>query len=239
MNNLTLNTSVTTATSRDEYSTASHSLFTAAVGYAVGGGPQSKPMPGWWSRAFDGLPSWLATTEFAQAMKHAQLHTDPATFRLSSNYSKGDDRRSSFTKPAASVTDTATIVSSLANFWRNATALELRPFDALSARWEFSSLRDLRHYGDSTLAGIAATSERSNFLGLNGGLERERTVNTALNFTPQLKGWLRPRFDFSAGYSMLRDPNTTQLLHAGDSTAAYRLPATPQRAAVAQHGRRS
>ena len=224
VNNLVLSTSVSTATSRDEYSTASHSLFTAALGYAVGGGPQSKPMPGWWSRAFDGLPGWLATTEFAQSMKNAQLHTDPATFRLSSNYSKGDDRRSSYTKPAASLTDTATIVSSLADFWRNATALELRPFDALSARWEFSSLRDLRRYGDSTLVAIAATNERSNFLGLGGGLERQRMVNTAVNFTPQLKGWLRPRFDFSAGYSMLRDPNTTQLLRAGDSTAAYHLP---------------
>ena len=225
VNNLALSTSVNTATSRDEYSTASHSLFTAGLGYAVGGGPQSKPMPGWWSRAFDGLPAWLQTSEFAQEMRNAQLHTDPATFRLSSMYAKSDDRRSSFTKPAASLTDTATIVASLANFWRNATALELRPFDALSARWEFSSLRDLRHYGDSTLAGVAATNERSSFLGLDGGLERQRSINTAVNFTPRLKGWLRPRFDFYSGYAMLRDPNTTQLLHAGDSTAAYRLPA--------------
>ena len=225
VNNLALTTSINTATSRDEYSTASHSLFTAGLGYAVGGGPQLQPMTGWWSRAFDGLPAWLQTSEFAQEMKNAQLHTDPAIFRLSSMYAKSDDRRSSFTKPAASLTDTASIVASLANVWRNATALELRPFDALSARWEFSSLLDLRHYGDSTLAGVAATNERSSFLGFDAGLERQRSINTALNFTPRLKGWLRPRFDFYSGYAMLRDPNTTQLLHAGDSTAAYRLPA--------------
>jgi hypothetical protein len=224
VNNLALNTSINTATSRDEYSTASHSLFTAGLGYAVGGGPQLQPMPGWWSRAFDGLPAWLQTSEFAQEMKNAQLHTDPAIFRFSSMYAKSDDRRSSFTKPAASLTDTASIVASLANYWRNATALELRPFDALSARWEFSSLRDLRHYGDSTPAGLAATNERSTFLGMDGGLESQRSINTAVNFTPRLKGWLRPRFDFSTGYAMLRDPNTTQLLHAGDSTAASRLP---------------
>ncbi len=46
-----------------------------------------------------------------------------------------------------------------------------------------------------------------------------------MNFTPRLQGWLRPRFDFSSGYAMLRDPNTTQLLHVGDSTSALRLPA--------------
>jgi hypothetical protein len=62
------------------------------------------------------------------------------------------------------------------------------------------------------------------FLGLDGGLEAQRSINTALNFTPRLKGWLRPRFDFSSGYAMMRDPNTTQLLRAGDSTAAFRLP---------------
>src|ERR1019366_7340304 len=94
VNNLVLNTSINTATSRDEYSTASHSLFTAGLGYAVGGGPQSQPMPGWWSRAFEGLPAWLQTSEFAQEMKNVQLHTDPAIFRFSSMYAKSDDRRS-------------------------------------------------------------------------------------------------------------------------------------------------
>jgi hypothetical protein len=224
VNNIAISTSISTASSRDEYSTASHSLFTAGVGYAIGGGMQTKPMPAWWTRVFDGLPSWLATSEFAQAMRNAQLHTDPAVFRLNSNYSKGDDRRFSFTKPAASMTDTATIVSTLANYWRNATALELRPFDALTARWEFTSLRDLRNYGDSTLAAAVASSERSTFLGLFDGLERQRSINTAVNFTPRLNGWLRPRFDFSSGYAMLRDPNTKQLLRGGDSSAAFHLP---------------
>lgn len=225
VNNLSLNTSVNTATSRDEYSTATHSLFTAGIGYAIGGGAEQAPMPDWWSRAFDGLPAWLQTSEFAQEMRNARYHRAPAIFRFSSNYAKNDDRRASYTKPAASAGDTATIVASLGNYWSNSTALELHPFDALTARWEYATLRDMRNYGDTSAAGIAATSERSTFLGLPGGLERQRSINTALNFSPRLKGWLRPRFDFYSGYAMLRDPNTTQLLHAGDSTAALRLPA--------------
>jgi cell surface protein SprA len=224
VNNVVLSTSIISATSRDEYSDATHSMFTADLGYQIGGGPRQRPMPAWWTRWFDALPHWMSTSEFAQSMRNAQLYVDPAIFRLSSNFTKGDDRRLNYTKPAASLTDTATVVASLANFWRNATALDLHPFDALSARLELSSLRDLHHYGDSTLAGFAATSERSRFLGLDGGLERQRTINTSLNFTPRLKGWLRPRFDFSTGYAMLRDPNTTQLLHAGDSTGVLRLP---------------
>jgi cell surface protein SprA len=224
VNNLTLNTSLSTANSTDTYSTATHSLFTADVGYAIGGGPRTKPMPGWWSHALDGLPGWLSTSEFAQAVEGAQLHTDPALFRLSSNYTKGDDRQSNFTLVAVSTLDTATLVSTLTDYWRNAASVEVQPFDALDARWEFSALRDLRRYGDTSLVAIAATNERGSFLGVAGGLEREREINTSVNFVPRLKGWLRPRFDFSTGYAMLRDPNTTQLLHAGDSTAVLRLP---------------
>jgi cell surface protein SprA len=223
VNNVTLSTTISTANSTDTYSTASHSLFTADVAYAIGGGPRTKPMPAWWSHALDGLPGWLSTSEFAQAVEGAQFHTDPALFRLSSNYTKGDDRQSNFTMAAASPLDTATVVSTLTDYWRNAASVDVQPFDALSARWEFSSLRDLRHYGDTSLAAIAATSERGTFLGVTG-LEREREINTSVNFAPRLKGWLRPRFDFSTGYAMLRDPNTTQLLRAGDSTAALRLP---------------
>lgn len=157
-------------------------------------------------------------------MKNSQLHTNPAVFRLSTNYTKGDDRQASYTQPASSLADTAAIVSTLTNYWRTAAAVELRPFDALNATWQFNTLRDLRHYGDTSLTAAAASSERSTFLGVAGGLERERDISTSVNFTPKLKGWLRPRFDFSTGYAMLRDPNSTQLLHAGDSTAMLRLP---------------
>ncbi len=224
INNLTLTTSIITASSRDEFSSATHSMFNAGIGYAIGGGPRTTGMPAWWERMFDGLPQWLATSEFAQSMKYAQVHTDPVAFRFSSSYTKGDDERSSFSKPAVSSTDTASVVSSLTNYWNNATAVELRPFDALSARWEFSSLLDLRNYGDTSLAGIAATSERSSFFGFANGLERQRSISTSIDFLPKLKGWLRPRFNFSTGYAMLRDPNTTQVLHVGDSSSAIRLP---------------
>jgi hypothetical protein len=224
VNNLSVNASANGAELRSEFQTAGNSGFTGGVDYAVGGESDTKPMPGWWERALGGLPSWLAGSDIVQALRGAQWRSQPATFRISSNYTRGDDHRSSFFRPAESQTDSARTVRGLTSLWRNSTALELRPFSALSARWELASVRDLRGFGDSTLAAATATSERSRLLGLDGGLERERALNTTVAFTPLLRGWIRPRFDYFTGYGMQRDPNTQQLLREGDSTGAYHLP---------------
>jgi len=224
VNHLSATAAVNGGVSRTEFQTAGQSLLSAGVDWAVGGDGASKPMPGWWDRAFGALPSWLAGTELMRALRATRWRAQPATIRVSSNYAKGDDHRTSFLKPAESATDAARTVAGRTSLWRNATALELRPFSAFAARWELTSLRDLREYGDSTPTTATATSERSRLLGVDAGLERERTLNTTLSFTPALSGWLRPRFDYFSGYAMLRDPNARQLLREGDTTGALRLP---------------
>jgi cell surface protein SprA len=224
VNHLSATATYNTARSSSEFQTGASSLFTAGLDYVVGGDLEKMPMPAWWDRAFGALPAWLGGAEFVQAMRGAQWHVRPAALRLSANYAKGDDRRSSFLKPAHSLTDSARTVSGLTSYWRNATALELRPFDAMNARVELSSLRDLRHFGDSTPVTAAATSERSMLLGLDAGLERERTLSTTFALSPQLRGWLRPRFDFSSGFALQRDPNTRQLLREQDTAGVFRLP---------------
>ncbi|HKG90406.1 MAG TPA: TonB-dependent receptor, partial [Gemmatimonadaceae bacterium] len=62
------------------------------------------------------------------------------------------------------------------------------------------------------------------FLGMDVGLERERSMNAAINVQPTLAVWMRPRLDLNATYTMVRDPNTRSLLRTGDSTGAFRLP---------------
>jgi cell surface protein SprA len=224
LNHLSANTALNAGQSRGEFQTAGSSTFSAGVDYAVGGESDARAMPGWWDHALGALPSWLGGSELVQALRGAQWRTQPAALRISSNYARGDDHRSSFSKPADSQTDTARTVNGLTNYWRNSTALELRPFSALTARWELASLRDFRDYGESTPAAATATGERSRLFGFDGGLERERALNTTFAFSPSLRGWFRPRFDYFSGYGMQRDPNTTQLLREEDSTGAFRLP---------------
>jgi len=224
VNHLSASAAYSTAKSSSEFQTGASSLLTAGLDYVVGGDLEKVPMPAWWDRALGRLPGWLGGSELLQAMRGAQWHVRPAALRLSSNYARGEDRRSSFLKPAYSLTDSARTVSGLTSFWRNATALDLRPFDAMNARVELSSLRDLRQFGDSTPVTTAATGERSRLFGLDAGLERERTLNTTFTLSPQLRGWLRPRFDIATGFALQRDPNTRQLLREQDTAGVFRLP---------------
>ena len=224
LNNLAITAGVGGTNSRSEFQVAEQGRVNAGVDYAIGGTSPAGTMPGWWTRTLDNLPGWLADAEFVKAMRDAKPRLQPAAFRVSGNYTSGDESRSSFLSPAGSARDVATRVDGRVNAWRNATSLEVKPFDALTARWELSTTRDLVNYGDSTPTALAATNERARLLGLDAGLERDRAVTTSYVFTPQLQGWMRPRAEFTTAYGQLRDPNSRVLLREGDTTGALRLP---------------
>ncbi|MBI3569076.1 MAG: cell surface protein SprA [Gemmatimonadetes bacterium] len=223
VNGLVVTTAVNTASTRSEFDSGKSSLFTAGVDWLLGASTARRAMPEWWTHALAGLPEWLASAEMVQAMRASQLNVQPVTIHVNSSYAKGDDERSSYTTPAAALTDTARTVNGATNLWRNTTSLELRPVDALSARWEVASSRDLRHYTDTSLTAATANAERTTLLGV-GGLERERYVSSTYSFSPQLRGWFRPRADLTTSYGLLRDPNAPQVLREYDSLGVYRLP---------------
>jgi hypothetical protein len=213
-----------TSDSRTEFLEAGQGRFSAGVDYAIGGDSPSGAMPGWWGRSLDALPGWMREMELVQALRGAKPRLQPAAFRASGNYASTDESRSAFLTAAPSARDTARTVDGRTRAWRNSTALELKPFDALGARWEVSSTRDLVRYADTTATGLAASTERLRVLGLDAGLERERAVTSAYTFAPRLEGWLRPRAELTTSYGHLRDPNSRVLLREGDTTGALRLP---------------
>ena len=91
------------------------------------------------------------------------------------------------------------VTSGLTHFWQNTATIEFRPVNALNANITARQLLDLRDYRgltgqrDSTDRGQAAYAERLQLLGSNLGLERERTLTSALNFSPTMSPWFRPR----------------------------------------------
>ena len=104
---------------------------------------------------------------------------------------------------------------------------------AFTARWDASTLRDLRDYADGSLTpgdtidrGSITRAERQRLAGLDVGLERERAMAGNLRFAPTLRGWVQPRAEVSTFHTTSRDPNARTLLRedVGDTTGALRLP---------------
>ncbi|HET7459198.1 MAG TPA: cell surface protein SprA, partial [Gemmatimonadaceae bacterium] len=231
-NNLALNSSFATADSRSEFQTGKSNNFTLGLDYNLVAQSRARRL-GLLDRAIMHLPAFLKDFEAVRSLRNTSLRWTPTQLRFTSNVARATDTRYSFTKPADSPTDTARAVRGLTNLWRNGSAVELRPFNAIALRWDIASLRDLRDYrdrlGDTATRTLdvapVAQAERNRLLGMDVGLERERTMSTALNFVPVIASWIRPHVDIGTSYSMLRDPNTRTLLRANaDSTGEYRLP---------------
>ena len=86
---------------------------------------------------------------------------NPTQLRLTSGVVNATDRRLSFIKPAGALDEQPTVSSALSRLWRNGSVFELRPTEALTARWELQSSRDLRDYGDTTTHGAGRVAAAS------------------------------------------------------------------------------
>ena len=227
VNNLALTGSYITSSSTSEFDSGKSSAITGELDYNLAPRPRESSTPGWLRGAIEHLPGWLRETELLRSLHDAKIRWNPALVRFTSAYARDEDRRQSFSLPVALGGDSARQVLGLENVWRNTAALELRPFQTMSARFTVSTLRDLRDYGDSTGVSVLAGAERQRFLGMDVGLERERQMSAVVSVAPPLAPWVRPRIDFSANFSLLRDPNARSLARepgGSDGDGDFRLP---------------
>lgn len=144
------------------------------------------------------------------------LQLSPTMLRVTSAMVRTEDSRASYLKPAFTPSDTVKVVNGLQHVWRTVSTLEFQPLPNVTARWDASTVHDLRNYGDSTANAIAATNERSQIAGLDVGLERERTMAATITYSPVSQGWLRPRLALGSTYTMLRDPNNRAVVVEDD-----------------------
>jgi hypothetical protein len=195
LDNLALTSSYTSARAQTEYQKGNASRLTIGLDFNV-------------SRAlFPGASRWM-----------------PAELYLTTGFTRARDEREAFLRPTESPLDAGQKVSGDTKVWRNGTVIALRPWNGVGARLDFSSVRDLRDYDPSTALGVVGVSDRASFAGLDIGAERERAIQSSLTFAPALRGWIRPRFDFSSTYSMVRDPNTPFFTRPLEATPEQRVP---------------
>ncbi|HVE78857.1 MAG TPA: cell surface protein SprA [Gemmatimonadaceae bacterium] len=224
LNPLSLTGTFNTGSTRGEYQREENEGWTAAAEYLLQAAPRAFRAPRWFGRVVESLPGWLGESDAARSLREAALRWSPTQVRLTSTVVRSENRRLTFLKPAEAPDDVPRRLDGLVERWRNGAAIELRPFAALGARVDFSSVRDLRDFRDPTRNDSVARRERGRLFGEDIGLERERGLATALNFTPPVASWLRPRFDLGTSYTLLRDPDAPALVQTGETGGEFRLP---------------
>ena len=156
----------------------------------------------------------------------ANLRLNPTALTLRSGLAGSDAQRFTFTVPIPRSDDTLPPSLSKTQLWRNTGRVDLLPLTGLQLSVEASSTRDLRDYGDSSTMGRLLGQERETFLGMDVGVETQRSLTSALNLTPRVAAWIRPRFSAISGFTFFRDPNARQPIRTeGDSAGEFRVPA--------------
>jgi hypothetical protein len=223
-NNVTLSSVYASSNTRSEYQRGRANNLTVGLDYNIAPDTLATRLPGWLDRAVGLLPNWLLGTAPLAALRRAEYRYSPTLFSFSSAFAKGSNQRTSFTKPAASPTDTGRAVTGENHVWENKAAVNLQPLPSLNVRWDLSSLRDLRDYGDTTDAGRAARFARRDLLGQDLGLERDRTMHGFVAFSPRIIRWLSPTVSLGSQFTMTRDPNARSLVPVSPESDDVRLP---------------
>jgi hypothetical protein len=201
------------ATTRNRRLRAEYTNLPAARGVRI--------VPAFVVGLLDGLPAWLRESEFGRGLRNARLRLNPAQVRLGSTLVDDDTRRSTFRVPVALASDSLVRAQpSLHHRWTNLAGLELRPFETLSLRADLTSTRDLQDYGDSTAVRRSLLTERGTVFGWNAGFERQRSLSTAATVAPVIASWLKPRFAWATGFSLIRDPNQRVPVVVGTDSVA-------------------
>ncbi|MEP6779186.1 MAG: cell surface protein SprA [Gemmatimonadaceae bacterium] len=187
-------------------------------------------LPGVLDRFLNALPKALRESDAVRGLRSQQLRWRPSRFQLASSLAKVENNTTSFLKPAFLESDSGQAVQTLSNLWQNSAAIDFRPLHAITATFGARQLLDLRNYqdtpgsADSLNRGLAASAERLKVLGADVGLERERSLNSTIDFRPGLTSWLAPSFRFGGAFTLYKDPNARALLRQGDSVGNFRLP---------------
>jgi hypothetical protein len=184
--------------------------------------------PGFVRAAVGALPGFVRNSEFGRALRDARLRVTPAQLRGALTFVNSQADRLAYRAPVAVPGDSAlSRLSGLTRTLRGDAAIDLRPFQTLGLRSDLISTRDLRDYGDSSSVTRLLGRERRSLAGLNMGFERQRLFSTAINLSPPVASWLRPRLTFSSSYQFNRDPNTRAPVRVeGDTAGGFRAPST-------------
>ncbi len=174
-----------------------------------------------------GLPRWFRESEAGKGLARAHFSLVPSRLQLSSGINRERSSLTAFRTPVATGDDQLLQPTlGLTHFWRNSAGLSWQPIGMINLNGDLTSTRDLRVYPDSNPLGRLAYAERRFLLGVPVGVERDRTLTTALSLTPTLASWLRPRLVSSSSFLLARALSGRDLIRTDGDSGAFVLPQT-------------
>ena len=216
---------LTQGRSRTELSDANSDAYSVTLGYNLQMQRRGPRLP--FGGVIKGLPAWIRESEFGKGLAGATFSLVPSNIRLNSGLTRNRADYSLFAVPIARSDDALiTPTMSLTHLWRNSGGLTWQPLGMLGLTGDLTSTRDLRVYPDSTSLGRLAYEERRFMLGVPVGVERDRTLTTALALTPRLTSWLRPRFTTSSSFLLSRTLDSRPPVQVDGDSGAFILPQT-------------
>ncbi len=230
VNGLSLNGAWSSASAQSAFQTSRNNNYVFGANFNVAGDQRDAGLPALVRGLFGVLPKSLIESESMRTFLNQKYRWKPTQFRLASSMARNTNSFTSFTKAAASPTDTGQVVNGLTHFWQNSARLEFQPSAGVNASFDARQLLDLRDYRDATALPDsadrrqAAAAERLRVVGTDIGLERERSLTSTLGISPNISSWFRPQLDFTSRFDLNKDPNARALLREGDSIGAFRLP---------------
>ncbi len=183
------------------------------------------------------LPRFIRQGDAGKSLQRADFSLVPQRVRFSSGLNRDEANSTAFRFPIARSDDRLLRPTlALSHLWRNSAGLNWQPLGMLNLTGDLSSTRDLRVYPDSTPIGRLAYSERRFFLGIPVGVERDRSLVTAISLTPGLASWLRPRFLSSSSFILSRTLASRDPVRVDGDSGAFILPKTLNNSRVNELG---
>jgi hypothetical protein len=222
---LSFSGNITQGRTRTELSEATADAYSVNLNYAVQMKRRGFRLP--LGGLVKGLPKWMREGQLGKGLEKADVSLVPSRIRLASGLSRNEANSTAFRVPIARDDDALIRPAlSLTHLWQNSAGLTWQPLGMLSLNGDLTSTRDLRVYPDSTPIGRLAYDERRFFLGVPVGVERDRTLTTALALTPGLSSWLKPRFLSSSNFLLSRTLSSRPPVRVDEDSGAFILPQT-------------
>lgn len=174
-----------------------------------------------------GLPRWLRESPVGEGLTGSILSLTPTNVRFTSGLTRSEATFTSYRVAVERPDDSLrTPTLNLTHVWRNSAGLTFQPLGMLTLDGNLASSRDLRRYADSTSLGRLAGEERRQFVGMDVGVERDRQLNTTMALTPAISRWLRPRYQRTSAFGLVRDLTSRDPVRADGDSGAFLLPQT-------------